>query len=215
VFNLRICAYAAGGAFLLSALAGLIGGADLLTIALRAGVFAAVSFGFTAGAQQLVSLFLPELLGGGIPESPAEDSPADEAAAPERVGEQVDVSVGDEEDEGFPQFLGSAVEEKGEETILAPAGLDQRTEGGYTEVQQVAKPSPAVARTPSILGDVDVLPDLEGFADSFVNPISVDQTNDRPEPRQVSSSSSADGGRFDPKEMAMAIQTILKRDQKG
>ena len=218
MLNLRTCSAAAGGAFLLSILAGFIGGADFLTILIRAFIFAAAAFGFAAGAQQLISLFLPELAGSEFPSSAEQDAPADESGAYQpRVGEKIDVSVGDDDDD-LSQFVAEGGNE--EERALAPSGLDQRSEGGYTEGERSEK-SPA-ARPPDLIGNVDVLPDLEGFSDSFVTPISSDESVERTESRSsypassASSSSTATGaGQFDAKEMAMAIQTILKRDQKG
>jgi hypothetical protein len=72
-----------------------------------------------------------------------------------------------------------------------------------------------------LIGDVDILPDLESLSDSFITPLSVDGVEDGDEsprvaPRNASlSASKGDPGDFDSKEMAMAIQTILKREEKG
>jgi hypothetical protein len=217
VFNVQICAVAAGGAFLLSSLAGLIGGADFFTVLIRALVFSALAFGFTAGAQQLISQFLPELIHGAAGlDAPGEEVSADENRGDQiRMGEKVDVSVGDEGEEDLREYVAPAEGE--DEGFLPASGLDQGTEGGYTEVEQPSKPAAAVARPPELVGDVDVLPDLDGFSDSFITPISVDGTAERVESRSSGSSAatSAADGKFDAKEMAMAIQTILKRDQKG
>jgi hypothetical protein len=71
--------------------------------------------------------------------------------------------------------------------------------------------------------DVDKLPDLDGFSESFA-PESYSDGEDDSVGTSVSavpagdiavSSSAAAGGTFDTKEMVSAIQTMLKRDQKG
>jgi hypothetical protein len=67
---------------------------------------------------------------------------------------------------------------------------------------------------------VDVLPDLDSMSDSFVSPLMQDaaegSSGEPAGPRSFSAPRASEtGGDFDPKEMAAAIQTILKRDQKG
>jgi len=94
---------------------------------------------------------------------------------------------------------------------------------------------PGAAGTPEPLGpvqyakplggfdDVDKLPDLDGFSDSFVSgPASSDEdvagpakADDVPAGAFSASTSGSSGGNFDTKEMVSAIQTMLKRDQKG
>lgn len=197
----------------MSVVAGFIGGADILTILLRAAVFSAFGFGFAAGASILIEKFLPELAESGGSSGPDDLRAEDDSGESAAVGGSVDVSIGGEEDELAP-FASS----DGEEGILSPAALDQGPEGGYTSEER-APASPAVAaRPPELVGDVDVLPDLEGFSDSFVSPIAMEGTggaDDSRRPASSGSSAGGSGGQFDAKEMAMAIQTILKRDQKG
>jgi hypothetical protein len=68
----------------------------------------------------------------------------------------------------------------------------------------------------------DALPDIDGLAeDTQGSAAGVEDAEeisfDSPEPsRRTSSSRKSDmGGDFDPKELAKAIQTVLKRDDKG
>jgi hypothetical protein len=238
LFNVRVSAIAAAAAFILSLLIGLIGGAGFPAVALRALVFGVSFFGFSAVSDLLISRFLPELFGSEPP--PVDDA---EAADGERPGANVDLSVGDEED-AYPVFsrpvgsdaaasadaLSFAEANAGEDSSeLEEAGLDHVDEGGYTETARgSASPAAAssgmtasgvtataAAKPPELIGDVDDLPDLEGLSDAFVSPIDIDDDVSGPAPVASSPRREASSERFDSKEMAMAIQTILKRDQKG
>ncbi len=215
MLNLKLCAIVSGAAFAVSAVLGLIGGADIITIALRALFFAALAFGFAAGASFLVDRFLPELASDSAAGTD-ESSAAVPEGGGERTGVAVDVSVGDEDEELAPY---AAQGEEGGDGNLEPSALDQGREAGYTKEEHPAA-APAAARPPELVGDVDALPDLEGLSDSFVTPIDVEGagagSDAGPSAASSGSSGSAGGdGRFDAKEMAMAIQTILKRDEKG
>jgi hypothetical protein len=87
---------------------------------------------------------------------------------------------------------------------------------------------PIVSRTPKTEGydafdDLDVLPDLEGFSDSFAAPEFRDPgpSGDAPtggdfvRPSGKSGLRTAGGEDLDPVALAQAVRTILKRDQKG
>lgn len=69
--------------------------------------------------------------------------------------------------------------------------------------------------------DLDVLPDLDGFSDSFTasefaSGGSPSSGSDRPAPRSGGSASPRAGQEgMDPASLAQAVRTILKRDQKG
>jgi hypothetical protein len=245
LFDIKLGVGAAGAAFILSLLVGLVSGAGFIIVLVRALVFAALFFGLSFGAQKLLALFVPELL--GLPG-------AQEVEPDSEIGSRIDVVVGDET-EG-PTIEGSVAAEaprkravieddEGEEAeeiagflpedgiggaaaaATDEVGLDQGSEGRYTEKRD----TDGVANTfggkgvepalPSgLIDDVDVLPDLDSMSDSFVSPL-VEEATERSSaesfsPRLSSASRSSEtGGDFDPREMAAAIQTILKRDQKG
>jgi hypothetical protein len=240
LFDMKLSAAAAGAAFVLSLLIGLISGGTFLFVLVRAAIFGALFFGFAVGSHMLLSRFLPELLGLSGTETKEGDS---------EVGSRIDLVVGDD---GGPMEAGTetierprkrvAAEEEAEEIeAFLPAdgvdesaarageavGLDQGGEGRYTERKDTdgvpfatggkgAEP----ALPPGLIDDVDVLPDLETMSDSFVSPL-VEEAAERSasEPFQSKPSptyhGAETGGDFDPREMASAIQTILKRDQKG
>ncbi|MCX7656743.1 MAG: hypothetical protein N2Z76_09490, partial [Treponemataceae bacterium] len=105
--------------------------------------------------------------------------------------------------------------------------LDQMEEGEYTKqgvaISGVADSAPREetmpALPPGIIDDVDELPDLESMADSFITPGVEEEEEVSISPRRESRGKETKGtgvsDSFDPKEMAMAIQTLLKKDQKG
>jgi hypothetical protein len=244
LFDIKLGVGAAGAAFILSLLVGLVSGAGFLVVLVRALVFAALFFGLSLGAQKLLSLFVPELL--GLPG--AEDVEQDT-----EIGSRIDVVVGDEpEGQAIEGYV--AVESPRKRTIIEDdeggeaeeiagflpedglgeaaavgdvVGLDQGGEGRYTEKGDTSGVSHTYgskgvepALPSGLIDDVDVLPDLDSMSDSFVSPL-VEEATERSSaesfsPRLSSASRSSEtGGDFDPREMAAAIQTILKRDQKG
>lgn len=142
---------------------------------------------------------------------------------------------GDEEDvEELEALDGEAddLETQGEKQT----GLDRSGEAGYTGTENVGAsvqsgPSKPVSQLgPSSFAkplagfdDVDKLPDLDGFSDSFAPETYSDGEGESagasassvPSGDIAVSSSASAGGTFDTKEMVSAIQTMLKRDQKG
>lgn len=217
MFNVRVSSIAAAAAFILSLLIGLIGGAGFPAVLVRALIFGASFFAFAAVSDSLISRFLPELFGSEAP--PTSEGDAAESESP---GANVDLSVGDDTD-ALPVYTryaanaadgpNAVVEE--EASNLEDAGLDHGDEAGYTEpaaVFSAVQKDPA--KPPELIGDVDDLPDLEGLSDAFVSPIDIGDDVEGHAP-VAAASRGASSERFDAKEMAMAIQTILKRDQKG
>jgi hypothetical protein len=205
VFDPKISGLVAGIAFILSLLFGLLAGAAFLTALLRAGIFAVFFFVFSGIVYWLITQYIPELL-----ESPSHESSDSVVDIPD-LGSKVNIS----------QLVKETIEE---DEFISEKALDQNVEEGYTreehgtartESNEESSPSPALPV--GVIDDVDELPDLEGMSDAFVMPISDFGEDSESADAKVSTpikkaGTSAD---FDPKEMAMAIQTILKRDQKG
>lgn len=241
MFDPKISAIAAGAAFILSFLIGIISGAGFVYILVRALIFAAVFFVLASLAYWLVTQFIPELMNG--------ENPDTERAGDQALGQNVDLSVDDEHDISYRAASGPDAGAETEETesimdnekndedadILdtevgdnpAAAGtfsspLDQNDIEGYTDndVSESEKTGASPALPLDVVEDVDALPDLESMSDSFISPIGEESENDDAKADTVSlysgtkTSRSSDGS-FDPREMASAIQTILKRDQKG
>mgnify|MGYP000960777688 CR=1 FL=1 len=220
MFDPKISGIVAGIAFILSLLFGLLAGAAFLTALLRAGIFAVFFFVFSGIVYWLITQFIPELI-----EPPSQESTDSVVDIPD-IGSKVNISVGDDETIPEKSLSSQLVKETIEEDeFISEKALDQNVEEGYTreehgtartESNEESSPSPALPV--GVIDDVDELPDLEGMSDAFVMPVQETGEDSEPltgAPTTTSSKSAGASASFDPKEMAMAIQTILKRDQKG
>jgi hypothetical protein len=219
VFNLKFSGCVAGIAFLISFLLGLLSGSNFLTILTRAGIFAIVFFGLASAGYWLLIKYVPELF-----QQESEILPETDFS---ELGKKININI--------ESNMESEEVKKEEENLISSKAIDQNEEAEYTYVEEISanesetskQPeasviNPPVAALPiGVIDDVDELPDLESMADSFVSPLSeIADEGEQP----VSASPLSPGGDrskvpaagdFDPKEMAMAIQTLLKRDQKG
>ena len=222
MFNFKISGIAAGAAFILSFLIGLFSGSGFLILLLRAFIFAVVFFGLSCLVFWLLAQFVPELLSGG-----GEDDLGFSLS-----GSRVDISVGDGPITGaFPSDGSESVDDiasRPPPPRSKSQGLDQEGNAGYNadgevdgELEEIDD-EPASGGRPGRSGSGDALPDIDGLAEdtsgSAVNAEDAEEISfDGPEPaRRASSSRKSDmGGDFDPKELAKAIQTVLKRDDKG
>ena len=228
MFNFKIGGIAAGAAFLLSLIIGIISGAGILIILLRAFIFAAIFFGLACLVYWLVTQFVPELL---------ESSSSDETdlGAP---GSRVDISVDTPIVGAFLRDQSESVDDIAdkppEPQKNASPPLDQGEKTGYndggssvdgetlTDPESLNSVAAIDAGTYSEAQKKDeLLPDIDGIADA--SPEVAAETgidadiSDLDEPtRPVSSSKkSALSGDFDPKDLARAVQTLLKKDEKG
>ncbi|MDR2028309.1 MAG: hypothetical protein LBP93_02085 [Treponema sp.] len=232
MFDPKLSGIAGGLGFVLSFLVGLISGVGFPWILLRALLFGAAFFALAGGAYWLVTRFLPELLEQGEEEAGLDaDSP----------GSRVDISVtgegaagepspGMDASTGLTDLVGGASPSDENAGPLYGNGLDQKAEDGYTRKGTVdegpvsgAPPSPQGAAVPAqeegSSDTVDELPDLELMSDVFITP---PLDGGGGEFIETGSGGSAGGkkpknlgGDFNVKEMASAIQTILKREDKG
>ncbi|AEJ19666.1 hypothetical protein [Gracilinema caldarium] len=221
MFDPKISGLVAGIAFILSILFGMIAGAAFLIALIRALIFAVFFFVFSGLVYWLITQFIPELI-----ENQGQDISDHEGAIPD-VGSKVNISVGEEEvipeNSLASQLVKDTVEEDDE--FISEKALDQNDEDSYTsrehdtariESNEVLSQSPALPI--GVIDDVDELPDLEGMSDAFVMPVlerGEDSEHETGAPTTTSTKYAGTSASFDPKEMAMAIQTILKRDQKG
>ncbi|MDR2303703.1 MAG: hypothetical protein LBE10_03860 [Treponema sp.] len=230
--NIRNCAITAVTGFILSLLVGLFSGAGLFVVLFRALIFAVVFFVLAAAIQFLVGNYVPEILEG-------DDFDMDEPIGDNQtMGSRVNMIIGDDEaaiskmyrDEGEGDEVGNIDDLVG--------GVDQNAKGDYTVKEAVfheaEAPKPRVAanrKEPSlsppdddfapVVETVDVLPDIDSMAGSFLSsdgkemkegvvdsaPASVST------PKWSSAGKSANlGGDFNPKELAQAIRTKLNKD---
>jgi hypothetical protein len=212
VFNPKVCVIAGGAAFVLSFLIGVISGGGPLAALLRALIFGALFVLLSGGAYWALGRFLPELF---------ESSGEADLDVP---GSRVDISEGalDGEDGGEAGLDPNADSFGG--NVL---GLDQNGGNGYTvggegrsapkagEAAPAGQGSPRMPAVPA--GDaesVDVLPDLEAMSDAFLQPVSGGEPSGPVRTPSGNKPQTMEGD-FNAKEMASAIQTILKREEKG
>ncbi|MDR0600202.1 MAG: hypothetical protein LBG84_09025 [Treponema sp.] len=235
--HVKVCAAAGGAAFILSLLVGLISGAGLAILLIRALAFAVLFFALFFLIFRLVEQFVPELL-----------NPAGEDMDPEAPGSRVNISLESVPVTGaFPMDASDAVDDiSGPPFRDAAAPLDQDKNPGYTESQGPAddlgsfsiglddglvledspekapgsQPGPAAPRLILDEGE-EILPDIDSLAAPFVSPPGNTGpgrfTIDSPEPGKSPVRAGKKGleGDFSPKELAQAIQGVLKKDEKG
>lgn len=234
--SLRASAFAGLGAFMLSCLIALLARVPFGVLLVRA-LLSGLAFGaFVYGALMVLQRFMPELLDG----TTMKESEASE------LGSVVDIVVpgGEYEHAGSERpaaaAYGEAIvpAEQGPREVIDSGELerevaDLRTEGLVASdplafEQPGSEPErggSAMAPRPSVgLDELDTLPDLEGFSDSFSSGSAgdldrSDGSDDRAiGPMGVSDSmptaGSPDSGQ-DPVVLAKAVQTLLRRDQKG
>jgi len=234
--SLRASAFAGLGAFILSCLIALLARVPFGVLLLRA-ILSGLAFGaFVYGSIMVFQRFMPELLDGtSVKESEASE-----------LGSVVDIVVpgGEYEHAGSERPVAATYSEaiippeQGPRAVIDSGELerevaDLRTDGlvasdPMTFEQTGADPErggSAMAPRPSVgLDELDTLPDLEGFSDSFSSGPTggLDGSDGSDEgavgPMGVSDSmptaGSPDSGQ-DPVVLAKAVQTLLRRDQKG
>jgi len=218
----RTGAFAAGAAFILSLLAGLIGGVGFGTLLIRAIIGAAVFGGGALGVSLLIERYLPEL------KSAAGEAPG--GGRDERPGGRVDITVDDsmdgEIDSGFvlegesedqsesgdEAFVeGIAAEEVHADAETAEAAPVDEGEGDTEEIAELEEADeadderdverPGGGSAPET-GSAQSLPDIEGFSGSFAEA-----------PAEVEDVDGSQRSGEDPGIMARAIRTVLKREE--
>jgi hypothetical protein len=222
MFNLKISGIAGGAGFILSFLLGSIIGASFPLLLIRALIFAVLFFALVSAGYWAIAAYLPELL----------DTVHDAGEAASPPGGQVDISVGDD-NISLNEFMENPGESGGD-------ALDQNGEDGYTGMGDLEEmlfnpvdPDPPEMDFPAETGDsVDALPDLDLMSGAFGSgePPAVDSSEagglasveslfdieGKDDRRSLEKKGLA--GEFAGKnvqEMASAIQTILKREDKG
>ena len=223
MFNFKISGIAAGTAFVLSLVIGLFSGSGFLIPLLRALIFAIIFFALSCLIFWLLAQFLPDLL----------SSPEDDLGFPVS-GSRVDISVDGPVSGAFPADNSESVDDiAGRPSALPKAAsslLDQEGNAGYNEEGGVDGDLEAVSdgeamgagsEMPGRSRSAATLPDIgevsENIPGSAADVENIEEIGfDSPEPRRPKSSSKkSDMGDFNPKELAQAIQTVLKRDDKG
>jgi hypothetical protein len=221
LFNFKAGGIAAGAAFALSLLIGLVSGTGFLALLLRALFFGALFFGLSCLIFWLLGQYVPELLSGaeddlGIPVS----------------GSIVNIQEGPVAG-AFPQDSSDLVDDIGgrpsARTRQNPGDtpLDQEEKVDYTDTQDISDgpgnlSSGGFAGSSPASSGAEAFPDMDGLSETFTpQPGEFDAgavSFDTPEPGRPRSSLGSGTtlkGDFNPKELAQAIQTVLKKDEKG
>jgi len=221
--GVRASIAAGASAFGLSIVVALFSRIPFGAMLLRAS---ALGIGFALAAYGAVALFrrfLPELFEDYVP-PPASDEPgsrinivlpegdAYESRAAMRSAEDVELLEESAlRDEGL---AASAIATAGEAELESlREEVKAIRDEGLVPAQAAPRPSEPGGPRPSVgVDELDVLPDLDSLSDSFIAPIGDAQEDEgfagRPSP-------SGPGDAGEAAVMAKAIQTILRRDQKG
>jgi hypothetical protein len=211
VFKIKPCAITASAVFILSFLLNLFRKWPHIGLALLwAGVFGAVFFGLVLVIQWLVQRFLPELL---------EDSPR----VDDSPGSLVNITVEDEAPPTEPSPAEPDFAPMEIPVINAPdskenlhdlennaiPGLDQEINSGYNTVEEESSSLPELEAMSRVFGMDSGEKEKTGtFLDMDGDALAAELLP-KPAPTQPVA------GRFDPHEMAQAVQTILRRDGEG
>jgi hypothetical protein len=214
-------AVAAGIAFLLSFLVGALSRVSFLILVLRALLFAVLAGGLLQAFIVFARKLLPELF---------DDSSQSEAADQGETGRNVDILLPEEGgiDTGFSAV--SALNVRAPEDEFAGEFAEDVEETGTRPAMAVnsgenADDSFKTVKPPDVLDDVDVLPDLDGFADVFAHAprgdseegeteLGIDEDTTTPS-FSPGSTKEGVGKSIDPEIVAAAMRTLIKRDLKG
>ncbi|GAB4370428.1 MAG: hypothetical protein Kow009_06900 [Spirochaetales bacterium] len=194
------------GAFLFSALLGMVGEVDFLTLMLRA-LLGAGGFALVLGSSLwVIERFLPELLHQPV-EGNVEQGNRVDLVIPEHNPHLDEGMDGTPSPSDGPREFEDFVEEIEEVSQPVPASVID------TAVDVSLNPSePEGGRSKSTEETVDDLPDLGGFAETFEGSLSSEVFS------EDSLSAKGTNGEFDggdPAVLAKAIQTMLKKDKEG
>lgn len=210
--SFQTAAVVAGVAFLLSFLAGLVGGVPFFDIVLRALLWGALAFGGSLGVEALLRALVPDLF--VPPEEPAEEEPVS-------TGRNIDISL----EEDLPK--GSFVEEV-DDSEPAPRRRADASEAmdRPVEVAGPAASGPPVAPPSEITGEEE-MPEIGSFLDAFKPeapepgegaasaPEFGEYAPVEPDRRSGPAEVTIDGETQDPAVLAKAVQTVMKRDAQG
>jgi len=228
VLKWKVLAGIGGFTFILSLLVGLASGVAFATLIFRALISGVVFSGIVLGAGVLIEKYLPELWSLIVSEESGKSEggggvdiviPAEDPYSAEEKNEE-----GEETKEILQSGL--EVEEKvQEDTVneISSEFVEEMEElggnlNGEEELKEKNKKDKNLQED-SIIHDIDTLPDIETFSDSF-SPL-----KEEGKPKSFSGVSEGKKGmsggrgvdtfieRQDPLSIAKAIQTIMKKDQ--
>ncbi len=212
MINARVVLIAGGLGFFIAVLAGGIAGVRFGNLIIRAIIGGVVFAGLGAGISFLIEKFLPELFHGESDKTGGSERAEDVSGSggvnivlPEQNPLKEDIY---EEDFGAAEE--NMVEEVSESTHEYTDGLEVEKMGG----EETFDSSP-VEQGEGLeeVDSMEALPDLGEFQDSFGSGSAISSEPIESGIPRGSSSEFSDGK--DPAMIARAIQTALKKDQKG
>lgn len=222
--SLRASAFAGLGAFVLSGIVAAFSRVQFGALILRALLSGILFAGIVYAAQYLLRRFVPELF--------------DEASAsPPDQGRLVDIVLpgGEAEPVVVPQAEAgpSSASEEAAQSLVGDAPGSGEIEREVADIRadrllssdpgaMAESPGSGLAPNPSIaLDSLDSLPDLDGLSSSFTEAPSAGGEGGPEGVQQIGVSDtmptagSPSGDGQDPAILAKAVQTLLRRDQKG
>jgi hypothetical protein len=230
MFNFKAGGIAAGAAFVVSLLLGLVSGSGFPVLLLRALGFGVLFFVLFCLVFWLLGQFAPELLSGSDDLFDAPGSRVNisvgsgpiEGAFPSGDSDEVD-NIDGGAARAFPGRPPVQANENADFAVPAAEALDQDDEEGYNKKEPLSAEEVSGRGTGRNSGGADLIPDFDTLSEAFLpdsGPESPEEPAvfDMPEPKKTGSGASASrgfSGDFDPKELAQAIKTVLKKDEKG
>ena len=191
----------AGFAFLLSFLVGLLSRVGFGSLLLRALVSSLVFALLAVGAEMLFRTLFPELLpaaAGLVSEDSGDDEAQDGSESDKQAGAAVDITLDDEKE---PLEDGSFVEE-----IHGSAPESSEPDDAAEDMEEI--------ESVETVESMDELPSLDGFSDSFESDYG-DERGAGPSAPAHSRDVDVLGMTESSDEVAKAVKTMMKRDQKG
>ena len=235
MFNFKISGIAAGIAFILSLLIGLFSGAGFTVIFFKAVIFGGIFFTLSCIVYWLINQFIPELL------NPPEDDlgfPSSGSKIDISIGDgplmgafPIDNSEMVDDIAGKPSTQARSSYGRAAESQFASLPLDPGENSGYNAYGNVSGDLENLEDIPGTVSDAgmtgrggfsDTLPDMDGLTDGFTGSAAgmaeenaFDFGNSGRKRSKKSSKKPGMADDFNPKELAQAIQTVLKKDEKG
>lgn len=213
--DIRFMTIAAGAAFLVSALTGLVSQVAFGALMLRAVLSGAAFAALGAGAAYVARVFLPELYG-----EPSHSDSAAPGPTPSDSEHHLNIVLPGEDEvaedvEDLPAASDPGSVGEDELRNLERDAEEIGTDSLVPEEESREAQTPAPARPPASFDDLDVLPDLDGLSNVFSAASHEDIDAGEAPARDPISTTGASRDGIDAATMAQAVRTLLKRDQKG
>lgn len=226
----KIVLWSAAFAAVLAFISGLFGRVSFAVVLLRTLMGAAAFGAFAFGIAFLLKQFIPELFETAAESAAGGDSAKDsEHTDTSRSGSNLNIVLEGEEPsfavEGNEEVSASTqtgdgdnefIEEIREDDVHEDGGSEQKSAAGNTVKASNAEEPGDILDDYGDLSDVDTLPDLEEFSDSFES-VAASQDGDTFSEKNRDSDNKVDmlEGQHDPATVAKAVRTIIRRDQEG